>query len=114
MFKFFKPVLLSLLLFANASFSLDPMKPPAWSAVSEKGSPIERNKFKLQQILNSKNRSVAIINDTLVVPGQVIDGATVTQITGELVKVRYKGRIVTLTMKTENMTSTTKEFHREK
>lgn len=114
MFSLLKPVVIALMFFSTASFSQDPMRPPTWSAGSQQSSPVDRRQFKLQQILSSKNRNVAVINDTLVVPGQVIDGATVTHITDKLVKVRYKGRSVTLTMKTENMTSTTKEFHREK
>jgi hypothetical protein len=52
---------------------------------------------------------VAIINDTLVIEGQVIGGAKVTEITDQWVKVSYKGRSTTLTM-----TATTKEYNREK
>jgi hypothetical protein len=51
---------------------------------------------------------VAVINDTLVVEGQIIGGSRVAEITEQWVRVIYKGRSTTLTM-----TATTKEYKRE-
>lgn len=96
------------------SFSQDPMRPPAWLQQVEGSGPIDKSQFKLQQIISSTNRKIVVINDTTLVEGQKIDGAKVTKITSQWVKLMYKGRTVTLTMLTDNMTTTTKEYHSEK
>ena len=67
-----------LFLFLSTSFTQvfaqDPMKPPGWMSRSvERTSTMQR--LDLQQILKSENRRLAIINDTLVVEGQIIAGA---------------------------------------
>lgn len=95
-------------------FSQDPMRPPAWSHERQQSSPINKGQFNLQQIISSNNRSVAVINDTLLVEGQIINGAKVTKITSQWVRLNYKGRSFTLTMITDDMTTTTKEYHSEK
>lgn len=114
MFKLIKLLPLILMVLSPISFSQDPMKPPAWMQQNQTSVPVDTSKFKLQQIISSKDRGVAVINDTTLVEGQKIDGAKVTKITSQWVKLMYKGRIITLTMLTENMTTTTKEYHSEK
>jgi hypothetical protein len=90
------------------SFAQDPMKPPGWmSRGVERTSTMQT--LNLQQILTSNNRKLAIINDTLVVEGQMIGGAKVIEIADTAVKVKYKGRSIVLTM-----TTSTKEYNREK
>ena len=101
-----------LFLFLSTSFTQvfaqDPMKPPGWMSRSvERTSTMQR--LDLQQILKSENRRLAIINDTLVVEGQMIAGAKVIEIADTTVKVKYKGRSIVLTM-----TTSTKEYNREK
>ena len=89
-------------------FAQDPMKPPGWMSRSvERTSTMQR--LDLQQILKSENRKLAIINDTLVVEGQIIAGAKVIEIADSTVKIKYKGRSIVLTM-----TTSTKEYNREK
>jgi hypothetical protein len=85
------------------------MRPPGWSTDNKPDRIATREVLNLQQILISKTRKIAIINDTLVVKGQIIGGAKVTEITDQWVKVSYKGRSTTLTI-----TATTKEYNREK
>lgn len=122
MFNFYKLLPLILIVISPLSFSQgtsqgasqDPMKPPTWLQQRQKSAPIDIGKFNLQQIISSKNRSVAVINDTTLVEGQKIDGAKVTKITSDWVKLKYKGRTITLTMLTDNMNTTTKEYHSEK
>lgn len=101
-----------LFLFLSTSFTQvfaqDPMKPPGWMSRSvERTSTMQR--LDLQQILKSENRRLAIINDTLVIEGQIIAGAKVIEIADSTVKVKYKGRSIVLTM-----TTSTKEYNREK
>lgn len=84
------------------------MKPPGWTnRAVERTSTLQT--LDLQQILKSNNRKLAIINDTLVVEGQMIGGAKVIEIADTTVKVKYKGRSIVLTM-----TTSTKEYNREK
>ena len=109
MFNIFKPLLFVLLFSFSNCFAQDPMRPPSWLAGSQPESNVNRETLNLQQILSSKNRKVAVINDTLVVEGQVIGGSRVAEITEQWVRVIYKGRSTTLTM-----TTTTKEYKREK
>ena len=109
MFNILKPLLLiSLFSFTNC-FAQDPMRPPNWSEESQTERIVDLEPLELQQILNSENRKLAVINDILVVKGQVIGGATVAEITSDSVKVIYKGRSIILTL-----TTTTKEYNREK
>ena len=91
-----------LFLFLSTSFTQvfaqDPMKPPGWMSRSvERTSTMQR--LDLQQILKSENRRLAII----------IAGAKVIEIADSMVKVKYKGRSIVLTM-----TTSTKEYNREK
>lgn len=114
MFKLFKLLPLILMVISPLSFAQDPMRPPAWLQQRQLSAPVDDGAFNLQQIISSKNRSVAVINDTTLVEGQKIDGAKVTEITSQWVKLKYKGRTITLTMLTDDMTTTTKEYHSEK
>jgi hypothetical protein len=100
--------LLLLAVFISNCFAQDPMRPPNWSTGSKTDRIVTKEVLNLQQILSSKNRKLAVINDTLVVKGQIIGGAKVIEITDQWVKVSYKGRSTTLTM-----TTTTKEYNRE-
>ncbi|MFT4777125.1 MAG: hypothetical protein ACI9B7_001503 [Oleispira sp.] len=109
MFDILKPLLLILLFLSFNCFSQDPMKPPSWLEDNQPTRAVEPETLHLQQILSSKNRKIAVINNTLVVEGQIIGGAKVAEITNQWVKVIYKGRSTTLTM-----TATTKEYNREK
>lgn len=109
MFDILKPLFLILLFFPLNCFSQDPMKPPGWLGNNQLTHVVKRETLNLQQILSSKNRKVAVINDTLVVEGQIIGGAKVAEITNQWVKVIYKGRSTNLIM-----TATIKEYDREK
>jgi hypothetical protein len=101
--------LLLLVVFISNCFAQDPMRPPNGSLDSQPDRIATQEILNLQQILHSKSRKLAVINDTLVIKGQIIGGAKVTEITDQWVKVSYKGRITTLTM-----TTTRKEYNREK
>ena len=105
---------LSSLVFSPLVFSQDPMQPPVWSAERTQSKPINTRQFNLQQIISSKHRSVAVINNTSLLEGQVINGAKVTKITSQWVKLQYKGHSFNLTMTNPDMTTTTKEYHSEK
>jgi hypothetical protein len=108
-FDIIKPISFVLLISSFNCFSQDPMRPPNWSTGNRVEQNSQREILNLQQILSSKNRKVAVINDTLVVEGQIIGGAKVAEITDQSVRVIYQGRSTTLTM-----TATTKEYNREK
>jgi hypothetical protein len=105
-FNILRPLLL--VVFFSNCFAQDPMRPPSWLVSNQPDHIVTQEVLNLQQILSSKNRKLAIINDTLVVKGQIIGGAKVTEITDQWVKVSYKGHTTTLTM-----TATTKEYIRE-
>ncbi|CCK74535.1 hypothetical protein OLEAN_C03590 [Oleispira antarctica RB-8] len=109
MFNLLKSLLLLSLFSFTSGFAQDPMRPPSWSAESQSERVVNLEPLNLQQVLSSKNRKVAVINDTLVVEGQVIGGAKVAEITDNSVRVIYKGRSIILTM-----TTTAKEYNREK
>lgn len=95
------------------AFSQDPMQPPAWSAGSTQSRSVDEKQFSLQQIISSKNRRVAVINNTSLVEGQTIDGAKVIKITSQWVKLKFKGQSFNLKMTNPDMTTTTKEYHSE-
>jgi hypothetical protein len=113
-FKLLKLLPLILTVLSPLGFAQDPMKPPAWMQQNQTRTSIDTSKFNLRQIISSKNRSVAVINGKTLIEGQKIDGAKVTKITSQWVKLTHKGRTIKLTMLNDNMTTTTKEYHSEK
>lgn len=91
------------------SVAQDPMRPPNWSAEIREETATKLEPLELQQILNSNNRKVAVINGIIVVEGQVIAGAKVIKISEKFVRIMHRGRQVNLTM-----ADTIKEYSREK
>ena len=108
--KVMKTLLIMLgILSAYPSFAQDPMRPPNWVAGSRNENNNNASTLNLQQILISKNRKIAIINEKVVIEGDKIDGAKVINISDKWVKVVRAGRTITL-----RITPTTKEYSREK
>ena len=98
-----------ILVLSGLSYSQDPMRPPSWMTGPKSTSTSKASKLDLQQILISKDRKVAVINETLVTEGERIAGARVKQISTQWVKVVRAGRTKTL-----RITPTTKEYRSEK
>ena len=79
------------LMLANVTYAgQDPMRPPSWikqkPAISVKGKSI-----KLQQILISKDRRIAVINNQVLKEGQTVAGMKITKIEAEQVIFRRAG-----------------------
>jgi hypothetical protein len=89
--------------------SKDPMRPPNWIKSLSNESVTKDSKLNLQQILISKDRKFAMINETLVSEGESIAGGKIKKITHQWVKVERGGRTLTL-----RIIPTTKEYRREK
>lgn len=96
------------LLWAAPVFALeDPTRPPGAevqrsSVVNKK---IRRTRWKLTSTLVSAGRRTAVINDRVVSPGERIRGATVVSIQPSSVRLREKGREITLVMLKKNIKS---------
>ena len=111
MYRFNRSLLIGLIIsvLPILSSAQDPMRPPSWMKSTSIKSPGKTRKINLQQILISKDRKVAVINETLVTEGEKIAGGKVKQISEQWVKVERGGRTMTL-----RITPTTKEYRREK
>jgi MSHA biogenesis protein MshK len=92
----------------NTYSAQDPMRPPNWIMDSQTMSTRSIEPLTLQQILVSKNRKIAIINEKIVTEGSSIAGGKVLKISDEWVRVIRAGRSVTLII-----APTTKEYIRE-
>lgn len=83
----------ALALLGNYSISAqDPMRPPGWGRAVEINS-ISPDKIKLQQILISQERKIAVINSKVVKEGQSIAGATIVKIEKNQIRIRSGGVI---------------------
>lgn len=82
-------------LYSSSLSAQDPTRPPSWMT---KSTAVKMNieVLTLQQILISKNRKVAVINEKAVSEGDMIEGAKVKEIDHDWVKVMRSGRYVTL------------------
>lgn len=98
-----------ILAFSGLNYAQDPMRPPSWMSGTKSITKSKTSKINLQQILISKDRKVAVINETLVTEGEKVAGARVKQISEQWVKVVRAGRTMTL-----RITPTTKEYRRDK
>lgn len=97
-----------LILTCTSAFSdQDPMRPPSWGNTVEVMS-VSKEKIKLQQILISEKRKIAVINDQVVKEGQKIAGVTIISIETNQIKIRRGGVI-----KTIKLLPTTKDANRE-
>lgn len=82
--------------YSSSSFSAqDPTRPPSWMTKST-AVKMSTEALTLQQILISKNRKVAVINEKPVSEGDMIEGAKVKEIDRDWVKVMRSGRYVKL------------------
>lgn len=95
--------MLSLSIFAGQ----DPMRPPNWARKAATPS-VSMEKIKLQQILISKDRKLAVINDRVLQEGQRIAGVTVIEIEASQIRIRRGG-----VNKIIKLLPTTKEVNRE-
>ena len=91
----------------SISAGQDPMRPPNWARKGVAPS-VSTDKIKLQQILISKNRKLAVINDKVLQEGQRIAGATVIKIETGQIRIRRGG-----VNKIIKLLPTTKEVNRE-
>jgi MSHA biogenesis protein MshK len=82
----------------NSSISYsaqDPTRPPSWMTGAAEIN-TSKKVLILQQILISDNRKIAVINDTLVSEGDMIEGAKVNRIDPDWVSIVRSGRRITL------------------
>ena len=103
------PLLLISLVVTSNSFSQDPMRPPSWMTGNKVETSNKGRALNLQQILISKDRKLAVINEVVVTEGERVSGARVKSISEQWVKVTRSGRTITL-----RITPTTKVYSREK
>lgn len=93
----------------NAYSAQDPMRPPSWTTRSPAPDAANAESLSLQQILISSTRKIAIINEKIVTEGASVSGARIIEITDEWVRVKRRGRSMTL-----KVAPMTKEYSREK
>lgn len=85
----------------------DPTRPPTAKAISSY-TPVKKSKrprWTLHSTLVSSGRRTAVINDRVVSQGDRINGATVVSIQPSAVRLRDRGREVTLMMLKKNIKS---------
>jgi len=98
-------VLITLLLVMPSQAALkDPTRPPT-TTVSASPEKIQRLRWVLTSTLVSAQRRTAVINDTVVSRGDRINGATVISIQPATVRLRARGRNITLMMLKKNIKS---------
>lgn len=79
-----------LMLASTTHAGQDPMRPPSW--IKQKPSVSVKSKgIRLQQILISKDRKIAVINNQVLKEGQTIAGMKITKIEAEQVIFRRAG-----------------------
>lgn len=85
----------------------DPTRPPTVKATSSyvTGKKNRGTRWTLHSTLVSSSRRTAVINDRVVAQGDRINGATVVSIEPSVVRLRAKGREVTLVMLKKNIKS---------
>lgn len=87
-----QPPAFALQKFREARWSKQPKKPQAVKA-KPKQSPMQ-----LTEIIYSKERQVAIIDDRLLVVGDRIRGARLIKLTRETARLEHKGKLITLSL----------------
>ena len=73
----------------------DPMRPPAWASstnVDTTENAVQVEQFKLQQILRSDDRLLAIVNGKVLEKGQKVSGAKVLRISENSVELKIGSR----------------------
>ena len=85
----------------------DPTRPPTAKATTHfvVGKKSHAPRWRLHSTLVSSDRRTAVINDRVVSQGDRINGATVVSIQPSTVRLRDKGREVTLVMLNKNIKS---------
>jgi len=102
-------VLLISLISINSYAAEDPMRPPSWMSRSTSNVQSSAQALLLQQILISKKRKLAVINEKVVAEGEMVSGARVKTIASKWVRVVRGNRSITL-----RLAPTTKEYIRER
>lgn len=73
----------------------DPLRPPGKGVtVTTKSGEKKTETWLVNEILHSEGRRLAIVNNTTVQKGDLVNGARVVDITAEQVTLNYKGRII--------------------
>jgi len=92
-----------LLLIANAAAEIkeDPLRPPGYRDAGA-GAQTRRNapSWRVNEILISDSRRVAIVNDSSVKQGEFVNGARVVAIEPGYVRLEYNNRLITARLKT--------------
>jgi hypothetical protein len=93
--------------FSSVQALEDPTRPPTAEIKTHYVAPQEsrRSRWTLNSTLVSSARRTAVINDKAVSQGDRINGATVVSIQPSVVRLREKGREVTLMMLQKNIKS---------
>jgi hypothetical protein len=102
-------VLLISLTSINNAAAEDPMRPPSWISIPSNVVQDAAQALVLQQILISKTRKLAVINEKVVAEGEMVSGARVKAIANKWVRVVRGNRSITL-----RLAPTTKEYIRER
>jgi len=102
-------VFLISLISINNTAAEDPMRPPSWMSRSSSTVQSSLQALVLQQILISKKRKLAVINEKVVAEGEMVSGARVKVIASKWVRVVQGNRSITL-----RLAPTTKEYIRER
>ena len=97
MYRSIEIIVYGLLMFtcASAISGQDPMRPPNWGNTVEVIN-VSAEKINLQQILISKTRKIAVVNDQVVKEGQKIAGVTVVKIETNQIKIKRGGVVKTI------------------
>lgn len=101
-------LMFAILIWASPLLALDdPTRPPTIKAKSSyvSGKKSRGSRWILHSTLVSSGRRTAVINDRVVAQGDRINGATVVSIEPSMVRLRAKGREVTLVMLKKNIKS---------
>ena len=101
-------LLVLLLCWVSTGYAMkDPTQPPTATSTSNyvKGKKSKGPRWILHSTLVSSDRRTAVINNRVVSQGDRINGATVVSIQPSSVRLREKGREVTLMMLTKNIKS---------
>ncbi len=72
----------------------DPMRPPGASFIKQQQSAGKSRGWSVKEILIAPNRRIAVVNGRVVEVGSVVDGAKVSAIYGNAVKLNVNGQIV--------------------
>lgn len=91
---------------ATAADLPDPTR-PSWAQPAPQGNATPRQTvFRLESVLISAERRVAVINGTVVQEGELVDGAAVLRIEPGIVTLRRAGRKLVLTLLPDSVKQT--------